>query len=152
MNSRLYPLATALLLASTPFITGCNLVDQRTFNPNAGKPPQPYIPPAPPAPPAKPPFLRIEAGTSEHDYAPIIKRAVKAALERKENVLFLVQARVPVQADPAAQAKALTQATQFELEPVAHQINAAGAQPIQIEMQAITDPNTSHDFIQVDLR
>ncbi|WP_252347448.1 hypothetical protein [Gluconobacter sp. P5H9_d] len=151
MAPRALSLAGCILLA-TPLLAGCKLVDQRTFNPQAGKPPQPYIPPPPPAPKAKPPFLQIEGGTPESEYGPVVDQAVKSALARKENVLFIVRLLVPLQSDPAAQAKAMTEATQTDLEPVAHRISTAGAQPIQIEMHALTDPSVQHPLIRVDVR
>jgi len=151
MAPRALLLAGSILLV-TPWLAGCNLIDQRTFNPQAGKPPKPYVPPAPPAPKPKPPFLQIEDGTPESDYGPIVDKAVKAALARKENVLFIVQLLVPLQNDPAAQAKAMTEATQTDLEPVARRINTAGAQPIQIEMHAIADGSVKHPVVRVDVR
>lgn len=151
MAPRALLLAGSILLV-TPLLAGCQLIDQRTFNPQAGKPPRPYIPPAPPAPKPKPPFLQIEGGTPEAEYGPAVDKAVKAALARKENVLFIVQLLVPLQNDPAAQAKAMTEATQSDLQPVAHRINTAGAQPIQIEMHAVADGSVTHPVIRVDVR
>lgn len=151
MAPRALLLAGSILLAA-PLLAGCKLIDQRTFNPQASKPPRPYIPPAPPAPKPKPPFLQIEDGTPEAEYGPAVDRAVKAALARKENVLFIVQLLVPMQTDPTAQAKAMTEATQTDLEPVARRISMAGAQPIQIEMHAIADGSVKHPVVRVDLR
>ncbi|MGC5748765.1 hypothetical protein J4P41_09015 [Gluconobacter sp. NFX36] len=151
MAPRALLLAGSILLV-TPLLAGCQLIDQRTFNPQAGKPPRPYIPPAPPAPKPKPPFLQIEGGTPEAEYGPAVDKAVKAALARKENVLFIVQLLVPLQNDPSAQAKAMTEATQSDLQPVAHRINTAGAQQIQIEMHAVADGSVTHPVIRVDVR
>ncbi|WP_249197720.1 hypothetical protein [Gluconobacter kondonii] len=140
------------LLLAAPLLSGCKLLDQRTFNPNAGKPPHPYIPPAPPAPPPHAAFLSIPGGTPESEYGPIVERAAKAALARKANVLFIVQAFAPHQATPDAQAQALTDVTDHLAAGVAAHIEKAGAQSIQIEMHAMTDPSATKPFVRVDVR
>ncbi|WP_415525754.1 hypothetical protein [Gluconobacter sp.] len=140
------------LLLAMPLLSGCKLLDQRTFNPNAGKPPQPYIPPAPPGPPPHAPFLSVSEGTPESEYGPIVERAAKAALSRKPNVLFTVQAFAPPQPTPDAQAQALTDVTNHLGALVAAHLAKAGAQPIQIEMHAITDPSATKPFVRVDVR
>ncbi|GBR68565.1 hypothetical protein [Gluconobacter kanchanaburiensis] len=140
------------LLLVMPLLSGCKLLDQRTFNPNAGKPPHPYIPPAPPGPPPHAPFLSVSEGTPESEYGPVVERAAKTALSRKENVLFIVQAFAPPQATPDAQAQALTEVTDHLAAPVAAHLTKAGAQPIQIEMHAITDGSTAKPFVRVDVR
>lgn len=63
-----------------------------------------------------------------------------------------MQLLVPLEDDPAAQAKAMTDATQADLEPVARRINTAGAQPIQIEMHAVADGSVKHPVVRVDVR
>lgn len=139
----------ALVLAS---LGGCKLLDQRSFDPDAGKPPKPVLPPAPPAPKPRPPFLEIRSGTPEEQYGPVVDNAVKVALARKENALFVVQLLAPTDPDPAVQARDLTVLTRTELQPVARRIIAAGAQPIQVEMHANADPSVTHPVIRVDVR
>ncbi|MQR99608.1 hypothetical protein GFJ39_10450 [Gluconobacter sp. AC10] len=140
------------LLLAAPLLSGCKLLDQRTFNPNAGKPPHPYIPPAPPAPPPHAPFLSVSEGTPESEYGPVVERAAKAALSRKPNVLFIVRAFAPPQPTPDAQAQALTDVTNHLAVIVASHLKQAGAQPIQIEMHAITDPSATKPSVRVDVR
>ncbi|EHH67480.1 hypothetical protein [Gluconobacter morbifer] len=149
--ARLLALLGAVILTA-PLLSGCKLVDQRTFNPNAGRPPQPVVPPAPPAPPAKPPFLQIRSGTPESEYGPIVDRAVRAALAHKANVLFIVQGLAPMQASPDEQARVLTDLTKKQLAPLGARIARAGAQPIQIEMHAATDPSLKDAVMRVDVR
>lgn len=85
------------LLALLPgcALTGCTLVDQRTFNPDAGAPP--VIPPAAAAPvaaapPGPPPLLTLRPGQMADD---AVQQAVAAARRRKPDVLFDVVAMVP---------------------------------------------------------
>ncbi|GBD57197.1 hypothetical protein [Gluconobacter wancherniae] len=156
IRSLLAPSRTGTLVLGTlllaPALTGCKLIDQRTFDPNAGKPPKPYIPPTPPGPAPKAPFLQIEAGTPASEYGPIVEKAAKAALARKPNVLFIVQGYAPMQPDPAAQAQTLSDLTKQQIAPIADRIAAAGAQPIQIEIHATTDPSIQHARVRVDVR
>lgn len=140
------------LLLAMPLLSGCKLLDQRTFNPNAGKPPHPVVPLAPPGPPPRAPFLAVSEGTPESEFGPIVERAAKAALARKPNVLFVVQAFAPPQPTPDAQAQALTDVTSHLGALIAAHIEKAGAQTIQIEMHAITDPSATKPFVRVDVR
>ena len=81
-------MAGALLLLA--LLPSCKLVDQTTFNPEAGK--RPVIPQPPPAPPTSPPLdpaalvtIRLPyAGNLPND----IKTAVAAARARKRDVAF----------------------------------------------------------------
>ena len=78
----------ALLLAAVS-LAGCTLIDQTTFNPQAGEPPpKPVPPPAPaPPPPGPPPLLVVgPAGPAGQEAA--IRGAATAALSRRPGVLF----------------------------------------------------------------
>ncbi len=93
--------ALILALASGP-LPGCTLIDQTTFNPEAGKPP--VIPPAPApavAPPGPPPLLVIGTAGSPADNA-ALRRAVIAARARKPGVVFNVVEVQPPGARPDA--------------------------------------------------
>ncbi len=73
-------------------LSGCTLIDQRTFNPDAGQPPVRPAPPAPPLPLAPPeagppPLLSIRVPTPP-DLRATIARAVAAARARKRDVVF----------------------------------------------------------------
>lgn len=81
--------AVLLMLAG---LSGCTLVDQRTFNPDAGRPPIHPKPPAAPAPlappePGPPPLLSIRLPASA-DLRATIARSVAAARARKRDVVF----------------------------------------------------------------
>lgn len=82
--------ALLLALAALP---GCSLVDQTTFNPNAGKRPDIPTPPAPPPGPAPepgPPALLSIRVPITGDLRPDIAKAVAAARSRKPDVVFEV--------------------------------------------------------------
>lgn len=73
-------------------LSGCGLVDQRTFNPQAGLPPARPTPPAPPLPlappePGAPPLLSIRL-PAPSDLRPTVANAVAAARARKRDVAF----------------------------------------------------------------
>lgn len=130
---------------------GCAPIDQRTFNPNAGKPPRPHsTPPAPPKTQA--PFLQILDATPQSDYATPVDTAAKMALSRKPNILFIVQGIAPMQNTPDKQAQILTELTQRLVVPVANRIVAAGARPIQIDMRVSTDSTAQHAMVRVNVR
>lgn len=83
----------AILLALAG-LSGCTLVDQRTFNSDAGRPPVRPKPPAPPAPlappePGPPPLLSIRL-PAPADLPATIARSVAAARARKRDVVFNV--------------------------------------------------------------
>ena len=81
----------AVLLALAG-LSGCTLVDQRTFNADAGRPPDRPKPPPPPAPlapaePGPPPLLSIRL-PAPADLRATIARSVAAARARKRDVVF----------------------------------------------------------------
>ena len=76
-------------------LPGCTLIDQNTFNPNAGA--APVIPAAPvaavvAAPPGPPPLLTLRPGQPVQD---AVRQAVLAARRRKPDVVFDVVAMLP---------------------------------------------------------
>ena len=96
---------SAVLLATGLFLglAGCRLVDQTTFNADAGKPPMEPPRPVAAAPPAAPSALLRIPLTPEPDWAIPLRQAVSAARQRKATVEFDVYAAVPVLSTPADQ-------------------------------------------------
>lgn len=133
-------------------LTACTPPGQRMFNPDAGKPPKPYIPPAPPAKPAPAPFLQIVAGTPREEWGPAVERSTKLALSRRPGILFIVSVLSPEAASPAAQVKSLETLTQQDGQAVADRIVAAGAPASQVQIEAKTDPSSPKGRIRIDLR
>ena len=81
--------AAMLLLAG---LSGCTLIDQRTFNPQAGLPPVRPTPPPPPLPlappePGAPPLLSIRL-PGPSDLRATVAKAVASARARKRDVVF----------------------------------------------------------------
>ena len=130
-------------------LTGCKLVDQRSFDHTAGRAPVPKLPPAPTqvahAAPT-PPLFVVPAGQPDQDWQPDLRQAVAEALARKPNVLFTVESVAPApppsssSSSPAAQAASMRAAATLDGLPVAQAIAADGAQPAQVEMTALADP------------
>ena len=129
---RLLPFLAALSLGA------CHLVDQRDFNPNAGKPPVP--PPAKAAPAGPGALLTLNYAGGEPDYASALAQAVTRAMAVKPDVLFTVQTLVPLAATPDAQAAALREATQTGRE-IGEAIVTDGADQGQVELTVRTDPS-----------
>ncbi|MCO6160498.1 hypothetical protein ACFFGF_09320 [Asaia lannensis] len=145
-------LAIAGLCLVPVALSACTPPDQRLFDPNAGKPPKPYIPPAPPAKPAPAPFLQIVAGTPKEEWVPAVTRSTKLALSRKPDLLFVVTVLSPVTESPAAQVKSLETLTAQDGKDVAEQIVASGAPASQVQIEARTDASSPKGRIRIDLR
>ena len=132
------------LLAALP---SCKIIDQRTFDPNAGTKPLP--PPGPPAAPHGPgPLITITYTQPEPNYASELAVAVKRALSLKSNVLFTVQAAVPLAATPAEQGVALQNAAAACRE-ISEAIIADGADQGQIELSVRADPAVKVQEVRV---
>jgi len=135
----------ATLLAAG--LGGCHLIDQRDFNPNAGKPPMPKVAAAPPSPgPAA--LLTISYANGDPAYAQGLSEAVTHALTAKPNVLFTVQTLVPLEGDANAQAGAL-QAAAGTAREVAEAIVTDGADQGQIELAVRADPGVKAKEVRV---
>lgn len=137
-SSRNDPLRRSFLTGSLLLVGGCTLMDQRTFNPNASRPPHPYIPPAPPPKPPVPPLIEIIAGTPESEWKTPLERSVRKALALKPDILFRVQALLPPGASPDAEAAALAKLTSEDGKNVISAIIGSGAKPAQVEIAAMT--------------
>ncbi|MBE7210598.1 MAG: hypothetical protein INR65_06225 [Gluconacetobacter diazotrophicus] len=132
----------ALLLAALAvpaLLGGCKLVDQRTFDPAAGRPPVPRYPPAPPPKPAPAPLALVRFNNGD-DWRPAVTAIVRAALERKPDAVFRVLTVVPGGGTPEQQATLLAGAARTQGAAVADTVRAAGAEARQIELAGTADP------------
>lgn len=143
-----------LSLGSLFLLNACKLVDQRTFNPSAGRRPLPYVPPAPPAPPPVPPPkppIEIVAGTPQGQWIKPLTALVKDALQRKADALFIVTAVTPISQNPIAQQEAMTKIIAQNGQAVVEAIVKAGAKPQQVQLAAKADGWVQKNVIQVEI-
>jgi hypothetical protein len=143
MNRYRWTVLAPLLLG----VAACHLVDQRDFNSNAGKPPVPKAA-ATPAPLGPGALLTIGYANGDPAYAQALAAAVTRALTAKPNVLFTVQALVPLAGDADAQAAAL-QAASGTAREVAEAIVTNGADQGQIELAVRADPGVKAKEVRV---
>ena len=157
-SARCRVLAIGLLASILPTLSllgGCKLVDQRTFDKNAGRKPVAHVPAvARGAPPPGPPVGGVPTREAPEDWQPRLDAAVREALARKPNVLFTVQsvARPAPGTDAAAQAAALRAVIDSQGRAVAQAITADGASALQVEMSAIADPAATAAEVRVFVR
>ena len=133
-------LALVLLLAA-----GCTLVDQRTFNAQAGARPKPP-PPAGPGP--APPLVTVDFGKPNPQYAAALHQAVAEAVATKPDVAFDVVTVVPGRGTPADQVAAATGLTGDARE-VARAINRDGVDDDRIHLEARSDAAATSRQVQV---
>jgi hypothetical protein len=123
--------AALMLVGALP---GCTLIDQRTFDKNAGKPPVVPVPAAAPVPPppepGPPPLMTIRLPTTANLRGDIAQ-AVAAARARKPDVVFEV-----VQITSGA-----GEAVGEEAAEVARLIIADGVPPGRVHLAARPVPN-----------
>ena len=124
--------APALLLCLAA-LAGCTLIDQRTFNPQAGRKPPDLAGPAGPG--AAPPLVTVDFGRPNPDYATELHQAVTSAVSRKPDVQFDVVTVVPATGAPADQVGAATGLT-AEARAVARAISADGVDDDRIHLLA----------------
>ena len=138
------------LLPCCVLLAGCKLVDQRTFDHDAGRTP---VPPAPASvasgPPLVPPLFVVRSAS---DWRGPLREAVREALARKPNVLFTVDSVVPSDASSTHQAAAMQNTVMQLGRPVADAIAADGARPEQIELAASSDPKVHQPQVRIDVR
>ncbi len=129
--------ASALLLCLATLglatLAGCTLIDQRTFNPQAGRKPPDLAGPAGPGP--APPLVTVDFGRPNPDYATELHQAVISAVSRKPDVQFDVVTVVPATGAPADQVGAATGLT-AEARAVARAISADGVDDDRIHLLA----------------
>lgn len=143
--------ASILLLCAAAAIGGCKLVDQRTFDRTADKPPVPRAPPAAAVPAGPTPLVTIRFPADPSDWQGVVRTAVGLARSRKPNVLFRVESLAAPGADPAATAAALSRAA-GDARAVADTIVAAGADRGEVELTATTDPGLRGEEIRIFVR
>jgi len=147
-NSLALTTAAVMVLVGLP---GCKLIDQRTFDDTASRPPKPYIPPRPPGH-VTPPLVEVIAGTSPDTWRDPVMRAARVALARKPSVLFTVRAVVPEQGDAIAQRKAMSTLTDQDAQAVAAAIIAAGVPSSQVQMTAMPEAGVGSSRVRVYIR
>ena len=126
-------------------LCGCTLVDQRTFNPDAGKPP---VIAQPPGPPVLLPLVTVDFGQPNPDYADSLRQAVDAALSRKPDAKFEVATVVPATGTPAAQVSAAQTLTP-DARQIAREIAADGVPDERIQLTARALPSVGTRQVQV---
>ncbi|GBQ85319.1 hypothetical protein AA13595_1630 [Gluconacetobacter johannae DSM 13595] len=146
------PIVRAALAAGALCLAGCDLVDQRTFDPRASRPPAPFVPPAPPGRPPVPPLVEIGAGTPPGQWQPALQGAVARARALKPNVLFQVRVLVPAGPTPQQEGAALARAVATDGRAVAAAIVADGATSSQVEITAMSDSSVTAGVIRVYVR
>jgi len=122
---------------------GCALVDQRTFDPQAGAPP---VVPKPPVAAAQPdralggmaPFVTIRLG-QDTGYDAAVGQATAEALARKPDARFTVLTAVPP-GTTDAEAYAVAQAGS-EAARIASLIERHGVPASRVQLQARAEPN-----------
>lgn len=144
---------SALLLA------GCKLVDQRTFDPQAGRPPAVPRPPAPPGPQPDrmldglAPLVTIRLG-QDTTYDQAVEQATAAALARKRDAQFTVLTAVPPgapNAPPGAQANAVARYAP-EAARVAGLIERRGVPAGRVHLEARPEPNLAAPELRLYVR
>lgn len=131
-------------------LQGCNPIDQRTFNPNANRPPVVRI--KADNGPATKPFIEIVQGTSPDVYKAPLQQSVKAALAHKSNILFIIDGLAPPQKTPEEQQAVLKALLNELVVPVATQITEAGALPIQLDIRVETDSSVKQSVVRINVR
>lgn len=130
----------------------CQLIDQRTFNPSAGRKPIPYVPPAPPAPPPPAPPIEIVQGTPSKEWSKPLTSLVKDALSRKSDAMFIVTILTPISQNPETQQEQLQKTIQQDGQDVAQAIVKAGAKQEQIHMTAKADGSVQKNVVHVNIQ
>ncbi len=138
-------IAASLLPVLLTLAAGCTLVDQRTFNPQAGAKPRP---PAPTGPGLAPPLVTVDYARPDPDYAAALHQAVALAVARKPNVEFDVVTVVPNTGTPTQQVAAATGLTANARE-IARAINGDGVDDDRIHLQARAQAGITSRQVQV---
>lgn len=132
-----------LVLLAASSLGGCKLVDQRTFDPQAGMPP--FVP-TPPAPAARPdraldglsPLVTIRLA-QDANYDQAIRQATAAVLARKRDAQFTVLTAIPPGTADAQAAAVAAYAP--EAARVAGIIERRGVPPRRVRLEARAEPN-----------
>ncbi len=141
-------LAVRLAVAFAPLLAGCTLIDQRTFDPQAGILAKP---PAAAGPPAAAPLVTVDFGRPSPDYAATLQQAVAQATSRKPGVEFDVVTVVPATGTTAEQEAAATGLTPDARE-VARAINRDGVEDDRIHLSARAEAGVTSRQVRVFVR
>lgn len=129
-------------------LSGCKLIDQRTFAPAPEAP-------SPPAPArsleTRAPLLTVAPGTKLATYEALLRAAVRTAQTRDPAVSFDVVSVVPATGGPAAQVKA-AEADRASAMDVAQALIAAGVAEGRIDLGARADPTARNPDVRVYVR
>lgn len=142
----------ARVMLACAILGGCKLIDQRTFDSAAGRPPVPHVEPARPGPAAAPPLALVRFQAAPDTWQPGLTDIVRLALSRKPLALFRAQTLVPATGTPDAQIRSLSEAGGTGGRAVAETIIAAGASSSQVEMSAMTDASVTTPEVRVYVR
>ena len=138
------PFSAALIALVLCAGAGCTLIDQRTFNPQAGA--RPKLVATGPGP--APPLVTVDYGQPDPQYAAALHQAVTDALAVKPDVAFDVVTAVPNTGTPAEQVAAATGLTASARE-IARAINRDGVDDERIHLEARAQPGLSSRQVQV---
>ena len=138
-------LSARLLLAVLlpPLFGGCTLIDQRTFNPRAGLPPE-----KPPLPGPPPPLITMDFERPGLVYEPQLREAVDQALSRKPTADFDVVTVVPALGTPQQQADAGS-SIRGDAREVGHIINDQGVDLERVHLLARSEAGVTGRQVQV---
>ncbi len=139
------PMLRTVVLVCSALLVGCRLVDQRTFDPQAGIV---KTVPAPPGPAPIVPLVTINLSKANPDYRVALDQAIGQAHARKPDVEFDVVSVVPASGTPAQQVAAATGITGDARE-IARSINADGIDDGRIHLSARSDAGASVRQVQV---
>lgn len=144
----------AVAAALSALLAGCKLVDQRTFDPQAGRPPV-VARPAPPAPqPDRAmdglvPLVTIQLG-QDAGYDQAVEQATTAVLARKRDAQFTILTAVPPAA-PDAQASTVALYAP-EAGRVAGLIERRGVPAGRVHLEARPEPNLGMPELRLYVR
>ena len=146
--------APRTIIAAALLLAGCKLVDQRTFDPQAGLPP--VVPkPAPPAPQPDralnglAPLVTIRLG-QDTNYDRAVLQATAAALARKPDAQFTLLTAVPP-GTPDAQANTVAQYAP-EAARVAGLVERRGVPAGRVRLEARPEPNLGAPELRLYVR
>ncbi len=137
-----------ILAAALFLLSGCTLIDQRTFQsapalPGASEVARTRAPSLP--------LLTIRMDQADQDYRPALAEAVQAAQQRKADVSFDIQALVPTRAAPAEQDRRIAEAGR-DARDVATAIGAAGISSERLRLGLLGDAGSPPREVRVYVR
>ena len=133
-------------------LSACKLVDQRTFDPQAGTPPAVPKAAVPPAQPDRAlvglsPLVTIRLG-QDTGYDQAVAQATNAVLARKRDAQFTVLTAVP----PGAAEPQAVAAVAPEAAHVAGIIERRGVAPGRVRLEARAEPNLGTPELRIYVR